>query len=106
MIAQTVLSVVSDEDLNSMDTETPGNWYTYANISYSGREDQVSAPRDASGLAVAYNWRKIVNFGGVHYINHRHITQANGMKTLKKDLGKYCTVRSLDVCHQDMVQSR
>jgi hypothetical protein len=29
----------SDEDLNSLDAETPGEWYTYANISYSGHED-------------------------------------------------------------------
>jgi hypothetical protein len=88
----------SDKDLNSLDVETPGEWYTYANISYSGHEDEVNAPRDASGLAIANNFRNIINFGGVHHFNHRHIKQANGKKTPKKDNSKYSTVRSLDVC--------
>jgi hypothetical protein len=33
----------SDEDLSSLDAETPGEWYTYASISYSGHEDEVNA---------------------------------------------------------------
>jgi hypothetical protein len=88
----------SDEALNSLDAETPGKWYTYANISHSGRKDEVNAPRDASGLAIANNWRNILNFGGIHYFNHRYIKLANGNEKLKKDHRKYSTVRSLDVC--------
>jgi hypothetical protein len=88
----------SDEDLNSLDTETPGKWYTYANISFSGHEDEVNAPRDASGLAVANNWRNIVNFGGIHYYGHHEVTAPDGERRIRQSRRRFSTIRSLDVC--------
>ncbi|KAL3939768.1 MAG: hypothetical protein SGBAC_005571 [Bacillariaceae sp.] len=86
------------EDTPSMDPESPGNWYVYANVSYTGTQDEVNAPRDASGVAIANDWRNIINFGGIHYHKHRNVTKWNGDTKTKRSRRRFSTIRSLDVC--------
>eukprot|EP00980_Cylindrotheca_fusiformis_P018183 scaffold5887_cov122-Cylindrotheca_fusiformis.AAC.12 len=88
----------TDEQLTSLSPETPGKWYVYANISYSGIDDEVNAPRDASGIVVANNWRNLINFGGVHYHGHHQVTRTNGQTVMTQSRRRYSTVRSLDIC--------
>lgn len=88
----------SDEELATLDMETPGAWYLYANISHAGELDEVNAPRDASGLAIANDYRNVINFGGVHYYDHRPFKNADGTVKTIMDRARFSTVRSLDVC--------
>lgn len=88
----------SPEEDYSMDAETPGKWYIFANISHSGAEDEANAPRDASGLAIANNWRNFINFGGIHYHGHHNFTEPDGSLSLRFTHRRYSTIRSFDVC--------
>eukprot|EP00980_Cylindrotheca_fusiformis_P000007 scaffold1_cov108-Cylindrotheca_fusiformis.AAC.7 len=88
----------TDEELASLDPETPGKWYLYANISYTGRGDEVNAPRDASGTVFANNWRNIINFGGIHYHGHRQVRKQNGELGAARSMRRYSMVRKFDVC--------
>eukprot|EP00980_Cylindrotheca_fusiformis_P000005 scaffold1_cov108-Cylindrotheca_fusiformis.AAC.5 len=90
----------TDEQLASTGPETPGKWYLYANISYTGLDDEVNAPRDASGTVFANNWRSIINFGGVHYHAQRHVIGRRGGKVLVKSKRKYSMVRKFDICNK------
>jgi hypothetical protein len=63
-----------------------------------GHEDEVNAPRDASGLAIANNWRNIINFGGIHYYDHYNITKPGGETKQRQSRRRFSTVRSLGVC--------
>jgi hypothetical protein len=76
------------EDLEIQSMEDPGNWYVYTNISYSGPEDVVNCPRDASGVIMANGGKEILNFGGIFY-------DFPGGKFRST---RFSTIRSFDVC--------
>eukprot|EP00980_Cylindrotheca_fusiformis_P011999 scaffold2838_cov112-Cylindrotheca_fusiformis.AAC.1 len=88
----------TDKQLASLGPETPGKWYVYANISFAGSDDEVNAPRDASGLVFANNWRNIVNFGGIRHFGHRQVRRKNGKLETAISTTMFSIVRMLDLC--------
>eukprot|EP00934_Nitzschia_sp_Nitz4_P009230 Nitzschia sp. Nitz4//scaffold178_size73299//32566//34477//NITZ4_005702-RA/size73299-snap-gene-0.143-mRNA-1//-1//CDS//3329539131//9220//frame0 len=73
-----------------------GPWYIFSNVSYSSADDEVNAPRDASGVVSANNGRFIVNMGGTHY-------EYDAVK--KRRHVRYSTIRSFDIC-QDRTRAQ
>ena len=63
-----------------------------ANISYTGIEDELNAPRDAAGLVLANEGRMLVNFGGVHY----HYEDYEGKTRYSRR--DFSVIRAFDVC--------
>jgi hypothetical protein len=89
----------SEAELTRLDAETPGAWYVYANVSYTGPEDEVNAPRDASGMALANNGRNVINFAGTHY-QYRTVDDGRGGTRRARTHHRFSTIRSLDVCEK------
>mmetsp|Transcript_30876 Transcript_30876/g.46878 ORF Transcript_30876/g.46878 Transcript_30876/m.46878 type:complete len:886 (-) Transcript_30876:79-2736(-) len=80
-------SIESLEDLKIEDT---GDWYMYTNITYTGPEDVVNCPRDASGTVTVNNGKHILNYGGIFY------SFPNG----KIRDNRFSVVRSFNVCEK------
>eukprot|EP00934_Nitzschia_sp_Nitz4_P007800 Nitzschia sp. Nitz4//scaffold103_size77763//64191//65978//NITZ4_005452-RA/size77763-snap-gene-0.53-mRNA-1//1//CDS//3329532349//7790//frame0 len=78
--------------------DQPGGWYVFANVSYTGHNDEVNAPRDASGMVLADHGRFIVNMGGTHYEYYqRELSNGEGSVRARRHV-KFATIRSFDVC--------
>lgn len=77
-------------DLEQRSMEDPGSWYIYTNVSYTGPEDIVNCPRDASGTIMANGGRDIVNFGGIFY----------DFPNDKFRSTRFSTIRAFDVCER------
>lgn len=84
------------EQLETLEAETPGRWYVYANITYDGPRDYLNAPRDAAGMALVNGGRKILNFGGIHY--HYKKNQEDDVRRRKGF--RHSMIRSFDVCEK------
>ncbi|VEU42554.1 unnamed protein product [Pseudo-nitzschia multistriata] len=86
------------EELVQISAEEEGEWYTFANHSFTGGEDEAYAPRDASGVVMANGGRSIVNFGGINQIRNprwKKKDRSNGPKVFST---WYPTIRELNVC--------
>lgn len=88
------------EELEGMDADQEGGWYTFANHSFTGGEDEAYAPRDASGVVMANNGRSVVNFGGINQIPNPKFTKKDKSNGPKVFSTWYSTVRELDVCEK------
>eukprot|EP00532_Pseudo-nitzschia_australis_P008441 CAMPEP_0168164700 /NCGR_PEP_ID=MMETSP0139_2-20121125/1084_1 /TAXON_ID=44445 /ORGANISM="Pseudo-nitzschia australis, Strain 10249 10 AB" /LENGTH=614 /DNA_ID=CAMNT_0008081749 /DNA_START=407 /DNA_END=2251 /DNA_ORIENTATION=+ len=87
------------EELERLPANEEGHWYTFANHTFSGGEDEAYAPRDASGVAMANGGRSVINFGGINQIRNplwkKKGDLSNGPKVFST---WYSTVRELKVC--------
>lgn len=82
------------EELERTDKEALGPWYVYANITNTGLGDDLNAPRDAAGLAMANGGRHFVNFGGVSCGYDDFETKTNFQRN------DHSMIRMLDVCEK------
>ena len=88
------------DELESIPADKEGDWYTFANHTFSGGEDEAYAPRDASGVVMANEGRSVVNFGGINQVRNP-LWKKKGDPTNKgpKVFSTwYSTVRELNVC--------
>ena len=88
----TPMNSANDLAFKYADLNRPGDWYVYGNISYNGPQDEVNAPRDASGMVIANGGRHVLNFGGTHY---QYYISADNSTTRRRHV-RYSTIRSLD----------
>jgi len=86
------------DELENASAEQEGRWYVFANHSFDGREDEVYAPRDASGVVMANGGKSVVNFGGINQVRNplwKKKDRSNGPKVFST---WYSTIRELNVC--------
>ena len=86
------------DELEKISPDQEGGWYTFANHTFDGANDEAYAPRDASGVVMADGGRSIVNFGGINQVRNplwKKKDRSNGPKVFST---WYSTVRKLDVC--------
>jgi hypothetical protein len=86
------------EELDNIPAETPGNWYTFANHTFDGPNDEAYAPRDASAIVMANNGKSVVNFGGINQVRNPFWTKGDRSNGSKTNSTWYSTVRELNVC--------
>ena len=84
--------------LESSTADKDGNWYTFANHTFNGGEDEAYAPRDASGVVMANNGKSVVNFGGINQVRNPLWKKGNRKHGPKVFSTWYSTVRELNVC--------
>ncbi len=87
-------------ELDNSSADDQGGWYTFANHTFNGGEDEAYAPRDASGVVMANGGRSIVNFGGINQVRNPLFEKGDRAKGPKVFSTWYSTVRELDVCHK------
>ena len=88
------------DELDNSSADDQGGWYTFANHTFNGGEDEAYAPRDASGVVMANGGRSIVNFGGINQVRNPLFEKGDRAKGPRVFSTWYSTVRELDVCHK------
>jgi hypothetical protein len=88
------------QELDDSVADTPGNWYTFANHSFAGADDEAYAPRDASAVVMANEGRSVINFGGINQVRNEEFTKGDKSNGPKVFSTWYSTVRELNVCER------
>ena len=86
------------DELDRIPADREGNWYTFANHTYTGGDDEAYAPRDASGVVMANGGRSVVSFGGINQKKNPKWKKNDKSSGPKAFSTWYSTVRELDVC--------